>query len=173
MEDGALEPKGKWFSEQRPEAGPQSPAHHPLVFKRRTGLIRSSGSAVDPNLIMGSKQSSTYSATYGGNTIYGDGNISIVNHGSSFNLRLRRSAGFCPPSDEKLSVQTLDTCLLDYLSTVRSLEDTNAQLELKIRQWVESSGDSASRDYSTCFQTMFSIRSKVKGDGSTNPGNQT
>ncbi|XP_029997025.1 keratin, type I cytoskeletal 13-like [Sphaeramia orbicularis] len=67
-----------------------------------------------------------------------------------------------PTVDEKFWVQTLDTCLLDYLSTVRSLEDANAELELKIRQWVESSGDSASRDYSTCFQTMSIIRSKIQ-----------
>ncbi|XP_029980216.1 uncharacterized protein LOC115412058 [Sphaeramia orbicularis] len=78
-----------------------------------------------------------------------------------------RSASVHPPTDvDKFSVQILDTCLLNYLSTVRSLEDANAKLELKIRQWVESSGDSTSRDYSTCFQTMSIIRSKVQGESS-------
>ncbi|XP_029996705.1 keratin, type I cytoskeletal 13-like [Sphaeramia orbicularis] len=111
---------------------------------------------------MGNCETSQFTAIYGGNTIYGHGNIAIVNYNTTINLRLRRSAGFCPPSNEEFSVQTLDTCLLDYLSTVRSLEDANAELELKIRQWVESSGDSASRDYTTCFQTISIIRSKIQ-----------
>ncbi|XP_029996697.1 keratin, type I cytoskeletal 13-like [Sphaeramia orbicularis] len=117
---------------------------------------------------MGSHQSSSHYEFYEGNRIHGHGNFAMVNHGSTVNLdlpmnfRLRRSAGFCPPTDEKFSVQTLDTCLLDYLSTVRSLEDANAKLELKIRQWVDSSGDSVSRDYSACFQTISIIRSKIQ-----------
>ncbi|XP_029997029.1 uncharacterized protein LOC115424067 [Sphaeramia orbicularis] len=104
----------------------------------------------------------TRGSTVSGNVSVGSGGyISAV--AAAPNLCCSRSASVRPPTDvDKFWVQTLDTCLLDYLSTVRSLEDANAELELKIRQWVESSGDSASRDYSTCFQTMSIIRSKIQ-----------
>ncbi|XP_029997060.1 uncharacterized protein LOC115424097 [Sphaeramia orbicularis] len=104
----------------------------------------------------------TCGSTVSGNVSIGSGGyISAV--AAAPNLCCSRSASVRPPTDvDKFWVQTLDTCLLDYLSTVRSLEDANAELELKIRQWVESSGDSTSRDYSTCFQTMSIIRSKIQ-----------
>ncbi|XP_029997141.1 keratin, type I cytoskeletal 13-like [Sphaeramia orbicularis] len=164
IEDGTLEPKGKWFSEERPEDGPQCPAHYPLVFSRRTWVIRSSVSLQwKLNIIMGSYQSSeVHIAYYEGNKLKNSRNIILDKYNPEITIRLRRYAGFSPPSDEKFSVQTLDTSLLDYLSTVRSLEDANAELELKIRQWVDSSGDSASRDYTTCFQTISVIRSKIQ-----------
>ncbi|XP_029988913.1 keratin, type I cytoskeletal 13-like [Sphaeramia orbicularis] len=101
-------------------------------------------------------------STVSGNVSIGSGgNISA--HSAAPVLCCSRSTSVRPPTDvDKFSAQTLNTCLVDYLSTMRSLEDANAKLELKVRQWVESSGGSASRDYTACFQTISIIRSKIQ-----------
>uniref|UniRef100_A0A4X2K1Z6 Keratin, type I cytoskeletal 20 n=1 Tax=Vombatus ursinus TaxID=29139 RepID=A0A4X2K1Z6_VOMUR len=63
--------------------------------------------------------------------------------------------------NEKITMQNLNDRLATYLERVRSLEQTNSQLEIQIRQWYEKNSPTLSRDYSAYFKTIEDLRNQI------------
>ncbi|NWI53520.1 K1C19 protein, partial [Calyptomena viridis] len=63
--------------------------------------------------------------------------------------------------NEKATMQSLNDRLASYLDKVRALEDANAELETKIRNWYQKQGPSPTRDYSAYFKTIEDLRDKI------------
>uniref|UniRef100_A0A8C4LD31 Keratin 13 n=1 Tax=Equus asinus TaxID=9793 RepID=A0A8C4LD31_EQUAS len=64
--------------------------------------------------------------------------------------------------NEKITMQNLNDRLASYLDKVRALEEANADLEVKIRDWYQKqSPASPERDYSPYFKTIEELRDKI------------
>ena len=70
---------------------------------------------------------------------------------------------------EKVTMQNLNDRLASYLDKVRALEEANADLEVKIRDWYQRQRPAETKDYSPYFKTIEDLRNKVCGPASSLP----
>ena len=68
--------------------------------------------------------------------------------------------------NEKITMQNLNDRLASYLDKVRALEESNYELEVKIKEWYEKYGNSSQReprDYSKYYQIIDDLKNQVRG----------
>ncbi|XP_051014543.1 keratin, type I cytoskeletal 14 isoform X1 [Acomys russatus] len=62
---------------------------------------------------------------------------------------------------EKVTMQNLNDRLATYLDKVRALEEANADLEVKIRDWYQRQRPTETKDYGPYFKTIEDLRNKI------------
>uniref|UniRef100_A0A8C9UMV1 Keratin, type I cytoskeletal 20 n=1 Tax=Spermophilus dauricus TaxID=99837 RepID=A0A8C9UMV1_SPEDA len=79
----------------------------------------------------------------------------IANYGSDL------SGGDVFAGNEKMAMQNLNDRLASYLEKVRSLEQSNSNLEMQIKQWYQANAPSAGRDYSAYYKQIQELQNQI------------
>ncbi|XP_024409255.1 keratin, type I cytoskeletal 16 [Desmodus rotundus] len=82
-------------------------------------------------------------------------------YGGGFGAGFGGGDGGLLSGNEKITMQNLNDRLASYLDKVRALEEANADLEVKIRDWYQKQRPSEVKDYSPYFKTIEDLRNKI------------
>ncbi|KAF6094536.1 keratin 14 [Phyllostomus discolor] len=102
---------------------------------------------------------SGFSGGYGGS--FGGGFGGAGFGGAGFGAGLGGGDGGLLVGSEKVTMQNLNDRLASYLDKVRALEEANADLEVKIRDWYQRQRPAETKDYSPYFKTIEDLRNKI------------
>ncbi|KAI7798464.1 putative keratin [Triplophysa rosa] len=130
-------------------------------YSRSTSYMSSGGSIVNSSRSSRMSVSSSRMSTARSGSVYGGAG------GSGIRISTASSGGFDMSDDtniignEKGTMQSLNDRLASYLTKVRALEKANADLELKIQQFLDSKATPSSRDYSAYYATIKDLQEKI------------
>ncbi|XP_069809674.1 keratin, type I cytoskeletal 17-like [Dendropsophus ebraccatus] len=114
----------------------------------KSGSIRSSSSSVSGHRV----------SSLAGDLALGSEHFFVASHSSNDGLL---------HGGEKETMQNLNIRLASYLDKVKALEEANANLEVKIKEWYCKHQPKV-EDYSPYFRIIEELRSKILAEGSTN-----
>ncbi|XP_008415356.1 keratin, type I cytoskeletal 13 [Poecilia reticulata] len=96
-------------------------------------------------------------AAGGGGAGFASGGGAGFSAGGGFNL----SDGLDISDNKKAAMQNLNDRLASYLAKVRSLEAANAELEKKIREFLDKKAQPASQDYSRFYTIISDLQNQI------------
>uniref|UniRef100_A0A8C5Z386 Keratin, type I cytoskeletal 20 n=1 Tax=Marmota marmota marmota TaxID=9994 RepID=A0A8C5Z386_MARMA len=138
----------------------------PMDFSRRSFSRSLSSSSQGPVLNLSSslyrkgsvQRLGAAPSVYGGAGGHGT-RISTSRHVANYGSDL--SGGDLFAGNEKMAMQNLNDRLASYLEKVRSLEQSNSNLEMQIKQWYEANAPSAGRDYSAYYKQIQELQDQI------------
>uniref|UniRef100_A0A8C6EQJ5 Keratin 9 n=1 Tax=Marmota marmota marmota TaxID=9994 RepID=A0A8C6EQJ5_MARMA len=99
---------------------------------------------------------------FGGSGGFGGGYGGSGGFGGGFGGGAGGGDGGILTTDEKTTMQYLNSRLASYLDKVRSLEDENATLEKKIQEWYRNQGPRVfQKDYSPYYDTINDLKNQI------------